>query len=318
MARSFGKIEASFWQNPRVRALSERGRYLLNYLFACPHGNSIGCFRLPLGYAQDDLMWPSERVSEHVRELVRTAFIDYDEQHSIVRIIGWFGHNTIENKNVAKGAVKALNALPASPLRVAAIKALEALGNEFYNAEANTVETRSERVSEQAPTPEPEPEPEREPETERVVALATLPAKPLAPLVTEEPDITELPSNLQRGEIGEAVQAWNAMAERVGLSAVRNVTEARRRALKARLAECAGIEGWRHALAKVEASPFLRGERSGNGHDRWRASFDFVVTQGNFTKLMEGNYDDRNAASTAASQREILEAVGLAGGVAGH
>lgn len=152
----------------------------------------------------------------------------------------------------------------------------------------------------------------------KVVALATPPAKPLAPLVTAEPDITDLPSNLQRGEIGEAVQAWNAMAERVGLSAVRNVTEARRRALKARLAECAGIEGWRQALAKVEASPFLRGERSGNGHDRWRASFDFVVTQGNFTKLMEGNYDDRNAASTAASQREILEAVGLAGGVAGH
>lgn len=150
-----------------------------------------------------------------------------------------------------------------------------------------------------------------------VVADATPPAKPPALVLTGDDDLADMPAHLVRGELGDAVEAWNAMAKRTGLPAVQTFTEKRRRALKGRLAECGGLDGWRSAMERVEASPFLRGERSGNGHDRWRATFDFVVTQGNFTKLMEGNYDDRQAASTAASQREILEAVGLAGGMAG-
>lgn len=315
MARSFGKIETGFWQNQKIRALSERSRFLLAYLFACPHGNSIGCFKLPLGYAQEDLAWPADVLRQHLGEVVRHRLADYDEATSIVRIVGWFGHNTIENENVAKAAIKAVNLLPSGRLRNDTIEALKALGNDFINKFANLIETRSERVTELVPTPEPEPEPSQAKPEKGEVADATLPAK--APVVAiVEPDITELPSNLQRGEVGEAIQAWNAMAERAGLATVRQVTEPRRRSLRARLAECGGMPGWHDAMAKVEASPFLRGERSGNGHDRWRASFDFVVTQANFTKLMEGNYDDRQAASTAASQREILEAVGLAGGMA--
>jgi hypothetical protein len=50
-----------------------------------------------------------------------------------------------------------------------------------------------------------------------------------------------------------------------------------------------GLDGWSNVLSKVEASQFLRGE-----NDRgWRADFDFVLSEANFTKITEGKYDRR-------------------------
>ncbi|MCU0912302.1 MAG: YdaU family protein [Rhodobacteraceae bacterium] len=90
-------------------------------------------------------------------------------------------------------------------------------------------------------------------------------------------------------EIAEAVQAYNDVAKVVGWPIVQIVSKARRAALKARLAECAGVPGWRDALAKARASPLLTGQ-----NDRgWRADFDFLTRQSAFAKLMEGSYDPR-------------------------
>lgn len=119
-------------------------------------------------------------------------------------------------------------------------------------------------------------------------------------------------------EANQAVAEWNDMAQRVGLATVQRLNPNRRNLLTARLAECGGIEGWRSAMTKVEASAFLRGQHRSNGHEAWRATFDFIVKQSSFTKLMEGNYDDRKAGASAATNREILEAVGLDGGVESH
>ncbi len=85
-----------------------------------------------------------------------------------------------------------------------------------------------------------------------------------------------------------AVRLWNDFAERIGHPRVQMLSKARRKSLAKRLAECGGIEGWRVALSKVEASAFLRGD-----NDRgWRADFDFMLQAKSFTRLMEGSYDD--------------------------
>ena len=85
-----------------------------------------------------------------------------------------------------------------------------------------------------------------------------------------------------------AVRLWNDLAARIGHPTVQLLTKARRKSLGKRLAECGGLEGWRVALSKVEASAFLRGD-----NDRgWRADFDFMLQAKSFTRLMEGSYDD--------------------------
>jgi hypothetical protein len=58
--------------------------------------------------------------------------------------------------------------------------------------------------------------------------------------------------------------------------------------LKARLREH-GIDGWREVLAKVEASPFLRGEKTS-----FRADLDWLSGPKNFAKVLAGKYDDQH------------------------
>lgn len=114
-----------------------------------------------------------------------------------------------------------------------------------------------------------------------------------APTPPEPDDDLALPPALDRRPEAEAVRLWNEAAERTGLPAVMRVTDPRRKALKARLAEAGGLDGWKAALAKLEASSFLTG-RTGrtNGHENWRCDLDFILRQAKFTKLMEGGFDD--------------------------
>ena len=95
---------------------------------------------------------------------------------------------------------------------------------------------------------------------------------------------------------GLAVEAWNSMADKLGLSRVQKLTKTRKSKLRARLRECDGIEGWRIALEKVRGSPFLSGEKSD-----WKANFDFLLQESSFTKIMEGVYDRNEKQQTGFS-----------------
>lgn len=91
-------------------------------------------------------------------------------------------------------------------------------------------------------------------------------------------------------EAADAVLQFNAVAGRVGWPKVQKLSPARRAALLGRLKDSGGAEGWAVALAKAEASSFLTGQTP----KPFLASFDFITKQANFTKIMEGNYDDRS------------------------
>lgn len=123
------------------------------------------------------------------------------------------------------------------------------------------------------------------------------------------------PAPAHANEHSEAVAIYNEAAERIGWPRVQKLTPARTKVLKARLKEAGGIEGWRYAMERAEASDFLNG-----GSGKWQGfSFDWISKQGNFTKLMEGNYDnkpeqpdsaspDPRAIGRAERMRRIIEA----------
>ena len=85
-----------------------------------------------------------------------------------------------------------------------------------------------------------------------------------------------------------AVDAYNSMAERAGLSRCQKVSPGRRSAIRARLKDAGGLEGWQVALEKVEASDFL----TGGGSSGWRANIDYIASASRFLKIMEGQHDD--------------------------
>lgn len=85
------------------------------------------------------------------------------------------------------------------------------------------------------------------------------------------------------------------------LSAVVNMTEARRKAVKARIAQY-GKDTVITVLHKVADSPFLLGCNDRN----WKCDFDWIFKASNFTKILEGNYDKRRNDNTAGGRKESV------------
>lgn len=85
------------------------------------------------------------------------------------------------------------------------------------------------------------------------------------------------------------------------LSAVVRMTETRRKAVKARIAQY-NKDAVFLVLKKVAASPFLLGCNDRN----WKCDFDWIFKAANFTKILEGNYDEKRNSNTASGRKESV------------
>jgi len=97
--------------------------------------------------------------------------------------------------------------------------------------------------------------------------------------------------------VSDALAIWNENAAAVGWPTVAKFHPSRQAALRARLRED-GIEGWKAAIGRARASPFLA-----SGPPPAWFTFDFIVKAGNFAKVIEGNYDgsgQRNGTHSVA------------------
>ena len=70
--------------------------------------------------------------------------------------------------------------------------------------------------------------------------------------------------------------------------AVRSLSEARKKAIKARL-NTYSLEEFRTVFQNAEDSSFLKGSNDRN----WSANFDWLIADKNFVKVLEGNYADK-------------------------
>ena len=110
---------------------------------------------------------------------------------------------------------------------------------------------------------------------------------------------------LRMSKLQEALDLWNLAAVECGWPVVRRLTADRERKLYALLKN--GLDDWREALAKAKASDFLCGRTArSERHSGWRFSFDAMVRDSFFTKILEGNYDNRDAPQVQAKDPETL------------
>lgn len=88
-----------------------------------------------------------------------------------------------------------------------------------------------------------------------------------------------------------------------GLAQIRKMTEKRKKHLKARIKDCGGLEGWLMACEKIKNIKFLHGH-----NDRgWKADFDWITNETNFTKIMEGRYDNSSNNKTKNATQNFIE-----------
>lgn len=77
------------------------------------------------------------------------------------------------------------------------------------------------------------------------------------------------------------------------------MSEARKKAIKARFTSGYTMEDFKMLFQKAEASSFLKGHNGRN----WIASFDWLIKDSNMAKVLSGNYDERQALPAPGAQQ---------------
>ena len=98
----------------------------------------------------------------------------------------------------------------------------------------------------------------------------------------------------------QIVDLFNSIC--VSFPSVRSLSEARRKAIKARL-NTYTIDEFKAMFEMAEASPFLKGQ----GDRNWRANFDWLIKDSNFAKVLDGNYSDKKTGATYGANRISID-----------
>lgn len=110
--RDYGKVFSRIWESADFRALTEDGRTLALYLLTCQHGTIAGVFRVPDGYACEDLQWGIERVSQGFANLEANGFATRCGVTKWVWVRKFLEWNPPENPNQRKSAAKIAAGIP--------------------------------------------------------------------------------------------------------------------------------------------------------------------------------------------------------------
>ena len=110
--REYGRVHSAFWRSETVADMSEDARLLALYLMTCDHGNLLGAFYLPDGYAAEDLGWVPQRVAEGFSELLRVGFAARCTASKWVWVLRYTDWNPLENPNQVKAAARIAQQVP--------------------------------------------------------------------------------------------------------------------------------------------------------------------------------------------------------------
>jgi hypothetical protein len=123
MARNYAKISTTLWQSKKFRSLAgnDHARLFYLYLHSCNQVNSVGCFRLPLGYAVTDTGWSEAAVLEAINSLSEANLIEWDTEECSVRIVGFIDHDQPTNPKHFGAMASVAKSLPDGAQKVKVI-----------------------------------------------------------------------------------------------------------------------------------------------------------------------------------------------------
>ena len=238
--RDYGVVRVRFWEWAKRKHLNAEERELALYLLTSPHGNSLGCFRLPMVYLCDDLGKGSDTVTQTVSKLSEIGFLERDEETGWTWIIGFLEHNPIPNRNVGKAVEKQIEAVPVEvPFYGRMIEALvvakaddKGISPTFLDRVSERYRNRLGRVTEPVYGSEKGQKTHTQTHEHEQETAGGVPP--------EDPQILA------------AFSAWNeTVARHPRWPKAQNLSSSRRNALQARLCDADGLEGFVAALGKA-------------------------------------------------------------------
>ena len=113
-----------------------------------------------------------------------------------------------------------------------------------------------------------------------------------APEIEIEKEIEiDLEKDIRVANYQQIADIYNATC--VSFPRLTRLSEKRKKAIKARLRSYS-VEDFKKLFELAEASSFLKGQNQRN----WSATFDWLITDANMAKVLDGNYSDKGSRSS--------------------
>ena len=238
----------------QLENLNSDCKVLAFYCLTSPQVNRIGFYRFSEALACESLKLSMNTFQKSLETVCQTFDWKFDKKSKMILIPSWFKFNAPENQSVLKSYIKEFEDLPLSSLTSEFLTVCERYAIPFPHGVLDC-------VPHGVPHPEPEPEP-----------------NPNQTITNPEPEI-----------YNEIFDTFGTVCK--DLPALKDRNHKRKSLIKSRSRSLTDIVQWREFFERVQSSDWLCGRNPKT--DGWNASFDWILKESNFIKILEGNYDNR-------------------------
>ena len=273
-------VDTAFWTDGKVDEFSPEDKYFMLYLLTNPFSTQLGIYEISIkqvafqmGYSMDAVKVLIERFEN------KYHVIFYSKETNEIAIKNFLRHSIIKGGAPVRDClIKEMRKVKNKELIskvFAHIKGLDTLNETVkniiaeYEEKNDTIKYSNEKENENENDVS-----YHDSSTYRQRIVDDTPAPP--------------PKKVDCKEI---VDLFNSIC--VSFPSVRSLSDARRKAIKARL-NTYSVEQFKAMFEIAEASSFLKGQ----GNRNWRANFDWLIKDSNFAKVLDGNYSDKKTGAT--------------------
>lgn len=115
--REFNMVSPALWGSEKFASVSRSAKLLHLYVMTSPHQTSAGGYRLPAGYAAEDLHCDPDEFGADLAELVKAGLLLHDPDSKEVYVVGWFRFCAPANQKHAIGAHRLISKIASDRLR---------------------------------------------------------------------------------------------------------------------------------------------------------------------------------------------------------
>jgi len=134
----YRKISSAFWNDEKIRTLSDDGKLTFLFVLTHPSMTSLGAMRASIGGLACELGWTPERFAEAFREAFGKGLVEASTEACLIALPNFLKHNKPESPNVVKSWERIVPELPECELKVKHLQRVKAftegLGKAFAEA----------------------------------------------------------------------------------------------------------------------------------------------------------------------------------------
>lgn len=293
----FRIVSTDFWEDGMVTdSFSPEDKYFMLYLMTNPHSKQAGIYKLNKKIAAFELGYSVESVSALLDRFENKYHrIIYSAKEQEIAVLNAPKYNIVKGgKPVLDCIGKDLSGVKDKSLIVRMYRHLKPYFEESEKPSVKQVGEVWKKASDTYKEVVPVNEIDNDNDNDRIVDVSCHDSCHESYHESSEDKSSE--SSTTQTPYKQIANLYASIC--VSYPRLAKLSDARKKAIHARLNDGYKFEDFKHLFEMAENSSFLKGQNN----RRWHATFDWLIKESNMAKVLEGNYaNDKNQISTNSS-----------------